>query len=68
VQSSPYQHDLLHGTVRRFGPDGQLREERRYAKGKPQGDWRNVAAAAPQDDAAGAAPRLVKHLEKWVRG
>jgi antitoxin component YwqK of YwqJK toxin-antitoxin module len=68
VQSSPYQRDLLHGTVRRFGPDGQVREERRYANGKPLGEWRSVAATAQPHDAAGDTPRLVKHLEKWMRG
>jgi antitoxin component YwqK of YwqJK toxin-antitoxin module len=68
VQSSPYRANLLHGTVRRFGPDGQLMQERRYLHGKPQGEWRSVDAAAPHDATANAAPRLVKHLEKWVRG
>ena len=67
VQSSPYRANLLHGTVRRFGADGQVMQERRYLKGKPQGDWRSVTVAAPAAEPAGG-PRLVKHLEKWVRG
>jgi hypothetical protein len=40
-------------------------EERVYAKGKPQGEWRS--AAAPAAGAPGG-PRLVKQFEKWVRG
>ena len=51
------------GTVRRFGADGQVTQERRYLHGKPQGEWRSAAAPA-----AGDASRLVRHLEKWVRG
>jgi antitoxin component YwqK of YwqJK toxin-antitoxin module len=67
VQSSPYQADLLHGTVRRFAPDGTVMQERLYRQGKPQGEWHAPDAGAPQ--AGGApGPRLVKNLEKWVRG
>ena len=35
--------------------------------GLSQGDWRSVTVAAPAAEPAGG-PRLVKHLEKWVRG
>jgi antitoxin component YwqK of YwqJK toxin-antitoxin module len=67
VQSSPYRANLLHGTVRRFAPDGSVIEERAFQQGKPQGEWRKVDAA-PAPGSAPAAPRLVKHFEKWVRG
>jgi antitoxin component YwqK of YwqJK toxin-antitoxin module len=67
VQSSPYRANLLHGTVRRFAPDGSVQEERVYQQGKPQGEWRSVDAAPTAGDAP-AAPRLIKHFEKWVRG
>jgi antitoxin component YwqK of YwqJK toxin-antitoxin module len=67
VQSSPYRANLLHGTVRRFAPDGSVLEERAFQQGKPQGEWRSVDAA-PAPGNSPAAPRLVKHFEKWVRG
>ncbi|CAG4912123.1 toxin-antitoxin system YwqK family antitoxin [Paraburkholderia gardini] len=63
-QVSPYRADLLDGTVRRYGPDGQVMQERRYVRGKPQGAWRAISATG---DAA-AAPRLTERLERWVRG
>jgi antitoxin component YwqK of YwqJK toxin-antitoxin module len=66
VQSSPYRLDLLHGTVRRFAPDGQVSAERRYADGKPLGAWQSPAASAATR--ADGSPRMVKQLEKWVRG
>jgi antitoxin component YwqK of YwqJK toxin-antitoxin module len=66
VQSSPYRLDLLHGTVRRFAPDGQVSAERRYADGKPLGAWQSPAASAATR--ADGPPRMVKQLEKWVRG
>jgi antitoxin component YwqK of YwqJK toxin-antitoxin module len=68
VQSSPYRANLLHGTARRFDAHGQVMQERRYLLGKPQGKWRSVDAAASPDATANGAPRLVKNLEKWVRG
>lgn len=64
VQSSPYKANLLHGTVRRFDANGQVFEERRYLKGKPQGEWRSVDAATP----GAASPGLAGNLEKWLRG
>jgi antitoxin component YwqK of YwqJK toxin-antitoxin module len=67
VQSSPYRANLLHGTVRRFDADGQVMQERRYLQGKPQGAWRNVAGPATPTEPTGG-PRLVKNIEKWVRG
>jgi hypothetical protein len=41
--------------------------ERRYANGKPLGAWQTPLAATPQADDKGA-PRVMRHLEKWVRG
>ncbi|HZZ12901.1 MAG TPA: toxin-antitoxin system YwqK family antitoxin [Paraburkholderia sp.] len=66
VQSAPYRLDLLHGTVRRYAPDGQVSAERRYADGKPLGAWQSPAAStAPRAD---GPPRMVRQLEKWMRG
>jgi antitoxin component YwqK of YwqJK toxin-antitoxin module len=65
MQSSPYRLDLLHGTVRRFAPDGQVSAERRYADGKPLGAWQSPSATATRAD---GPPRMVRQLEKWMRG
>ncbi|SDD62134.1 toxin-antitoxin system YwqK family antitoxin [Paraburkholderia lycopersici] len=67
AQSLPYQMDLLHGTARRYASDGTATHERVYRLGKPQGDWRALDAPAANGDAA-RGPRIVKQLEKWVRG
>lgn len=67
TQSAPYQRGLLHGTLRRFAPNGEVSAERRYANGKPLGPWQSPLAAAPQTDDKGA-PRMMRNLEKWMRG
>jgi antitoxin component YwqK of YwqJK toxin-antitoxin module len=67
AQSLPYHGDLLHGTARRYAPDGTVTHERVYRLGKPQGDWRALDTAATNADGA-RGPRMVKQLEKWVRG
>src|SRR3546814_6858403 len=65
VQASPYRANLLHGTVRRFGANEQVMEERQYKQGKPQGEWRSVDTAAPgTSSATGLYQRSEEHTSE----
>jgi antitoxin component YwqK of YwqJK toxin-antitoxin module len=68
VQTCVYRANVLHGSMRRFWPGGELMEEVSYRNGVPVDAPVRYDTRGRRTDNAAAAPDLLERLQKLVRG
>ncbi len=67
VQSAHYKANVLHGTLRRYWPNGEAMEEFEYRAGKPVDGPRRFSAKGVQTG-LGKGAAMLNRFEKIVRG
>lgn len=65
---TPYRANVVHGTLKRFWPNGNPMEEVIYRNGKPTGSTRNFDVSGKETAATTAQPGFMKSLEKMMKG